>query len=102
MNWCILDSLTIFFFSVDCVRWAAEVQCEFPTCVPANQRVDIPNFCLHSGHFDCPPSYDTARHHCLHTCLYANWLGDASGNVSVLFCTFVLQLYCVYVTNCIA
>uniref|UniRef100_A0A2N9IA53 Glycosyl transferase 48 domain-containing protein n=1 Tax=Fagus sylvatica TaxID=28930 RepID=A0A2N9IA53_FAGSY len=66
--WSILaGDLTNIVCDEDCLRWAAEVQCKFSTRVPAYKRNDIPNFCLHSGHFDCPPSHDIARHHCLHS-----------------------------------
>ena len=75
---------------VDCLCWAAEVQCQFSTRVPANQRNDFPNFCLHSGHSDCPPSHDSPRHHCLHSGLYANWLGAHSGKLMFLLSPLLL------------
>ncbi|KAG4919932.1 hypothetical protein JHK85_058213 [Glycine max] len=56
----------------------AEIQCRFSTCLPANQGVDILNIYLNSSHHDCPPSYDNPGHYCLHSCLHANWLGNAT------------------------
>ena len=95
MNWhCWRVTFFFFLVAVDCLCWAAEVQCQFSTRVPANQRNDFPNFCLHSGHSDCPPSHDSPRHHCLHSGLYANWLGAHSGKLIFLLSPILLFSIC--------
>ena len=81
----IYGRLTCVFFSSlfeDCVCWEAKIQCKFPTHVPSDQGINILNFCVHSGHSDCPPSHDGAGHHCVYSCFYADWLGDAFGQLS--------------------
>lgn len=71
--------LKIMFPFSDCICWETNIQCEFPTCVPLDQGIDIPNICSHFGYFDCATSYDTAGHYCMHSCFHADWLGDAFG-----------------------
>lgn len=81
----IYGRLTYVFFSFlfeDCVCWEAKIQCKFPTHVPSDQGINILNFCVHSGHSDCPPSHDGAGHHCVYSCFYADWLGDAFGQLT--------------------
>lgn len=77
----------IFFFHIvpGGVCWKAKIQCQFSTCLPANQGIDILDFCIGAGPLDCPSSYDNAGHFCLHSCVHANWLGNATGDSSFHF-----------------
>src|ERR1044072_5039177 len=80
------NSIFPFFLAVsDGVRWEEEIQCKFSACLPTNQGNDIPDFCLYSCYFDSPSTYDIAGHCCLHSCLHANWLGNATGGFSFHF-----------------
>jgi len=83
VNLCFL----IFFFRFvsDGVGWETEIQCRFSTCLPANQGDDILNFYLSSSHPDCTSSHDNPGYCCLHSCLYANWLGNATGECFIFF-----------------
>lgn len=71
--------INMLSLSTDCICWSAEVQCKFPTYVPANKGIDIPDFCCHSGHVDSTCTYDPKRHCSRYLSFHAYWMGNAAG-----------------------